>query len=628
MASDSEGEYEPSDAESVASEAPSRVPEDNQSRPGLASSRLAHGTPKVALGSSAATPQYAQSPRKRRATHTEPNVPLKRMRSAFNAGYLDLLNQDISDAAAAALRKNQNNAHAALEPSQIGTVYWRASEKDAFFSALGRLGRDNHAGIAARIGSKSPLEVAQFVTLLSECEKARKDERVSWYETLRPIDIPAAAEISHECCVALNGIADDVSIRQETHEQTQEEKRWGEQNWLVTQSLVGKGNPSTAKKLEGELPFADLFVLPNWLKLSERVFMNSSIPDCNWRQVSEEPPAIRATALSDLLELAKSFTKRLVATTLFMSESRIKARRTSGPRAKQAVKARDVHAAVESLNLKSNSREFWARAARRLRLDVQGDATRTDGESQPTSPSSTDDESADSEDETDRKSDANHNLSYDDVEAAFGIVQGRHQREQQQLTTELSSQYVIDEDDTSSSEDEATEADAPVDGGEEDGGIGQQDLKDSDLDAPLSDNLGGRNPSLDWEAIDHDLNEAVNFSAELVETTRAREGLRNRITAEHVMEAEAAAADAQFNAREEAVLWSVIKQQQSPPESNKAASAAKREKSSDYERDGTSKAAAGFTNRATMEPGARNWREGFRYIAEWETYGTFPAHES
>ncbi|KAK8011310.1 DNA-binding protein [Apiospora arundinis] len=628
MASDSEGEYEPSDAESVASEAPSRVPEDNQSRPGLASSRLAHGTPEVALGSSAATPQYAQSPRKRRATHTEPNVPLKRMRSAFNAGYLDLLNQDISDAAAAALRKNQNNAHAALEPSQIGAVYWRASEKDAFFSALGRLGRDNHAGIAARIGSKSPLEVAQFVTLLSECEKARKDERVSWYETLRPIDIPAAAEISHECCVALDGIADDVSIRQETHEQTQEEKRWGEQNWLVTQSLVGTGNPSAAKKLEGELPFADLFVLPNWLKLSERVFMNSSIPDCNWRQVSEEPPAIRATALSDLHELAKSFTKRLVATTLFMSESRIKARRTSGPRAKQAVKARDVHAAVESLNLKSNSREFWARAARRLRLDVQGDATQTDGESQPTSLSSTDDESADSEDETDRKSDVNHNLSYDEVEAAFGIVQGRHQREQQLLTTELSSQYTIDEDDTSSSEDEATEVDAPVDGGEEDGGIGQQDLKDSDLDGPPSDNLGGRNPSLDWEAIDHDLNEAVNFSAELVETTRAREGLRNRITAEHVMEAEAAAADAQFNAREEAVLWSIIKQQQAPPESNKAASAAKREKSSDYERDGTSKAAAGFTNRATMEPGARNWREGFRYIAEWETYGTFPAHES
>ncbi|KAK8105940.1 uncharacterized protein PG998_003589 [Apiospora kogelbergensis] len=615
MASDSEAAYEPSDAESAASAA-------RGGEPGPASGRLAYGSPQAALRSSAATPQYSQSPRKRRATHTELNVALKRLRSAFNAGYLDLLNQDISDVAAATLRKNESNPRAALESSQIGAVYWKASEKEAFFSALGKLGRDDHAGTAARIGSKSPLEVAQFITVLSEAEKMRKDARVSWHETLRPVDVPAAAEISHECCVALDGIADDMSIRQETHEQAQEEKRWGETHWLVTQSLVGTGNSSTAKKTEGDLPFADLFVLQNWLKLSERVFMNSSVPDCNWCQVSEEPPAIRATALSDFHELAKSFTRRLVATTLFMTDSRIKNRRAPGPRAKQAVKARDVQAAVEALNLKTNSRDFWARAARRLRLEIEGDAIQTGGESQP--PSSSDDESTDSKDETDHKSDVNHALSYDEVEAALGIISSRHDIEQP-LTTELSSQYVIDEDETSSSEDEATKADPPVDEDEEeDGGFSQQDQKDSDSDSPS--NMSDRSRHLDQEAIRRDLNEALNFSAEVAETTRAREGIRNRITAEHVMEAEAEAADALLNAREEAVLWNIIRQQQPSSESHKTAMAVTREKSSDYERDSMRKTAAGFTNRATMEPGARNWREGFRYAAEWETYGTFPAH--
>ncbi|KAK8051350.1 hypothetical protein PG993_002735 [Apiospora rasikravindrae] len=617
MASDSGDAYEPSDAESVASDAPS-VPEDKPSAPGVATSRLAHGSP-VVLGSSAATPQYAQSPRKRRATQHDTNVPLKRLRSAFNAGYLDLLNQDISDAAAA-VTKSENNSRVALEPSQVGAVYWRTSEKESFFSALGRLGRDDHAGIAARIGSKSPLEVAQFLTLLAETDKTRKDERVSWQEALRPVSIPAAAEISHECCVALDGIADDVSIRQETYEQALEEKKWGQQYWLITQSLVGTGNSSAAaRKMEGELPFADLFVLPNWLKLSERVFMNSSVPDCNWQQVSEEPPAIRATALSDFHELAKSITKRLITTTLFMSESRIKAKRAPVSRAKQAVKARDVQAAVESLNLKSNSCNFWARAARRLRLDIQGDASQSDSESQ----SSSANESTHDEDEAEKKS--SHNvLSYDEVEAAFGIVQRRHR---EQAPTELSSQYVIDEDDTSSSEDEMKSVVTVGDEEEveDDAETGQQDLKDSDSDS-TSDKMDRRDPRLDQEAIDRDVHEVINFSAEVAETTRTREGIRNRITAEHVMEAEAEAADSRFSAQEEALLWNIAKQQQPASEHHQKATAVKREKSTDYERDG-SKPAPGYTNRATMESAARNWREGFRYIAEWETYGTFPPHE-
>lgn len=658
MASDSEGAYEPSDAESAASEASVGAPEKNQPPPGLASSsRRVHDTPEVG------TPQYAQSPRKRRATNHETNVPLKRMRNAFNAGYLDLLNQDISNAAAGA-SKTEPNSRLALEPSQIGAVYWRAPEKEAFFSALGRLGRDDHAGIAARIGSKSPLEVAQLVALLSERDKARKDDRVSWQETLRPVGIPAAAEISHECCVALDGVADDLSVRQEAHEQALEEKRWGAEHWLVTQSLVGAragghadaaAAATTTRKLEGELPFANLFVLPNWLRLSERVFMNSTVPDCNWRHVSEEPPAIRATALSDFHELARSVTRRLVATTLFMSESRIKARRAPASRAKQAVKARDVHAAVESLNLKSNSHDFWARAARRLRLDVQGDdASQTDDDesrasSSSSSSSSSDDEDEDetkeNEDEADRESssDEDHALSYDEVEAAFGIA--AHGRHREQPFTELSAQYVIDEDEISSSEDEpksaaaATAIDNDDDEEEEqqqqeqdDVGIDQQDLKkddqSDDSDSP-SEKPDDRNPSLDQAAIDRDVAEVINFSAEVVETTRARDSIRSRVTAEHVMEAEADDADARYSAREEAQLWNIIKQQQQlllPPPT---AAAVKREKSSDYERDGVGKAAAaaGFTNRATMEPTTRNWRDGFRYIAEWETYGTFSPHE-
>ncbi|PTB80285.1 hypothetical protein M440DRAFT_63859 [Trichoderma longibrachiatum ATCC 18648] len=306
--------------------------------------------------------------------------PFKRHRSELNFGYLELLNEEIQAAAQRILFGDQEP----LPASQIGLTAWSPAEKQSFFEAVARLGKHDLPGIAATVGSKSVAEVSQYLLHLQEACDARR-QQVS-RSILELAEYPAAVEISQQCCHAQEEAADEISLKQEVREEMREQSRWGD-IWDVT--------PKVAKKLSRDVhlhsqdahtsndvpQFAQFFHLSNWLELSARMFMNSSVPANNWKSIDEDPPSVWATTFDDFYSLAVSVTRRLVQTTLFMAMSRIRSKTAIGWKIRDMVQPQDVEAAISSLNMALKSTDAWIGSARRLRLDVYEDPP--EGEEEP-----------------------------------------------------------------------------------------------------------------------------------------------------------------------------------------------------------------------------------------------------
>ncbi|KAI3318615.1 hypothetical protein HD806DRAFT_306240 [Xylariaceae sp. AK1471] len=549
---------------------------------------------------------------KRRGESFTGPPPLKRARNDFNAAYLKLLNQDIQDASAGLIydeghRKPELEGH-----TQVGAVVWSAAEKEVFFSAVSRLGRDDLVGIAARIGTKSELEVRQYLMLLDVTATKRRDEGKG--HALRPVDIPAAVEIGAQCGAALEYAADGLSLLQESYEEEIEKERWGSR-WLITapiaqildnrfnsqqqqqsetssprsqpqeegqeeQSWTQDGEEGREKQQEegkDELPFLHLFPIQNWLQLSDRVFMNSAVSDGNWRAVSEEqdPPAIRATALADFHGLALSVTRRLVSATLYVAESRIRAKSLGHGirRVRHRVRGEDVAAAVSSLGMKKNSMEFWARCARRLQMDVVDDRAEedvlTDEEDKEIDRDTEGGRDADHEDQSSPaksgpESDINDSkennedddyeiMSYDEVETALNCPTASNAHERPSTPDfDISSDSSLDISSTSEYESETDEGEQEQDEEHED--TTMQDRQDFPTIKHEPDN------DVDSDAIAQDLEEAITYSA-LIEhdATPAGQSIRSRIRAEHRLERDAERLDLQASADAEIELWAVLR---------------------------------------------------------------------
>ncbi|KAL4729555.1 hypothetical protein ACLX1H_003975 [Fusarium chlamydosporum] len=238
----------------------------------------------------------------------------KRQKGILNIDYLDLLNRDIEDASQRVCFTHDDE-ETALYSTQIGLTYWSIPEKKLFFEAIARLGQSDLPGIASRIGTKSEIEVNHYLDVLRRARLLRQRE------VRRPAiefpEIPAAIELSQQCCHALDEAADAISVRQERKEELREEGKWGE-CWEITPKIarrLDKGESITGSQ---DLHFKGLFNLHAWLRLSERIFMNSSIPSENWHYIDNSPPSMWATTFEDFHSLAVSITKRLVQTTLFL----------------------------------------------------------------------------------------------------------------------------------------------------------------------------------------------------------------------------------------------------------------------------------------------------------------------
>lgn len=317
------------------------------------------------------------SPRKRRASSTKYESESnrrsryyreKKTKGYYNDGYRQLLNNDIKDAASCSLPSD----YPPLPNSQIGSSMWTTAEKGSLFTALGRLGKDNIAGIATRIGSKSKLQVQEYIDLLQRNRGTKKP--------LVLTDLPVAFELSQECSKALEEAGEALAIRQERHEETLEKAKWGDDSWLLTKDVNESieshlSEPNGEQALAEVLPAAQLLNLGNWLEVSSRVFMNpAGRKDENWRYLIQEGDehGIRATAFSDFQNLAISVTKRLISATLFCSMSRIRAKDmdTQTRHRQEAVIDADVEAAAQMIGLSINSHEFWKRCPRRNNLQV------------------------------------------------------------------------------------------------------------------------------------------------------------------------------------------------------------------------------------------------------------------
>lgn len=311
---------------------------------------------------------HKRESRKRRGVWHEDDLEPKNPSFYYNDEYRLILNKEIQQVA---FEANQDDLDVYPE-CQIGSSIWTAEEKALFFKALDILGKGNPRGISQRIGSKSELEVQNYLLTLHNNRSSRK-KRTGLCNAL---DIPFAREISEKCCSLLEIAGDSLAVQQEYLEVNIEKKKWGT-IWLITKDICqelsqGKLNPGNVKSVEIFKPIESLFNLKNWLQLSKRLFMNTAAyEEENWVNLSEpgEMPSIRATALEDFYSLTISITKRIVSATLFCTMSRLKAK-SLGRSKDPEINCDDVKAAIRTLGLKCNSNEFWIGCARRCKLDV------------------------------------------------------------------------------------------------------------------------------------------------------------------------------------------------------------------------------------------------------------------
>lgn len=458
--------------------------------------------------------QASRSSSKRRAKRVPEPRPFKRLKGFKNKAYLRLLDCDTRDATQVYLDKNVGFHH-----SQVGLITWSPAEKEALFESLSRLGRHDLPGIAARIGSKSEVEVKQYIDLLEAAKEDRqKTIRRSYLESA---EYPAAVEISQQCCDALEKAADSISLLQDHEEEEKEEGVWGE-SWDITPSIARSLRCREKAAPGSTFTFVNLFNLPNWLQLSERVFMNSSIPSDNWNNMGENQPSIWASAMSDFHELAVTITKQLVRATLLrltrrrqrkMERQRSKKRKTAVPRRKTVLR-RDVEISAIVLGMSSQWKEFWTNSARRLRLDVYEEP-----------PGKT-------------NKDMVEPLTYDEVESILSgdaVVSETRGPRRAKASLEASS------DDDAEVDDEEDDYDTGVDS---EYGIKQENENDEEADE-----------------IADEVNEVLHYSAlELRDVRSAKQALKMRVAAERQQEAQAESHDAYASNQAELEMWRVLRQ--------------------------------------------------------------------
>lgn len=316
--------------------------------------------------------------RKRKTTENSTSLQpgLKRLKLSYTDDYRRLFNSTV--------KENPSNKSLSseienpLQESQIGVTLWSSKEKEAFFRALTRRGQQDVRGIASDIGSKSESEVYVYSDMLY---KVAVDEHIHGHRKslLDTSKLEAAIDVREDCCAALDLAAGALSALQQNEEERAEKKRHKDlalltpriSRWVERCVAVAEGDH---EEVSQRVPAANLLNLMNFLALSKRVFMNSVIAEDNWRSYTgrkNKSPTMMYTAFSDFHALSISITQRLIQASLFFAMSRIRAMSASGHHLPQSnVRRRDVMAALDVLDMKTDAKAFWARAARKCKLRV------------------------------------------------------------------------------------------------------------------------------------------------------------------------------------------------------------------------------------------------------------------
>jgi RNA polymerase I-specific transcription initiation factor RRN5 len=319
----------------------------------------------------------------RKAGDTSLRQIVRPLRKHYSDDYRKLLNEEILNATTSTINESRSPAS---DPEQLGMTIWSTTEKAEFFDSLARLGPHDLCGISAYVRTKSEPEVHAFLRLLQESMVDRATGNN--FRLLTQEELPAAVEISVSCCDALDLAAEALELFQRKREEEDEAAKRGDL-WLLTQEEglwvenQLKEGASGEGTVDDKIPEANLLALEKWLHLSERIFMNSD-PDSgmdNWKSYAaeRETPSMRLAAFEDFYSLTISITKRLVQTVIFSAMSRIRAMDSSSYRPALDVRVADVQAAILSLGMEQDTRQFWKDAARRNGLLVfEGRPTSTE----------------------------------------------------------------------------------------------------------------------------------------------------------------------------------------------------------------------------------------------------------
>ncbi|KAI5842849.1 hypothetical protein BZA05DRAFT_411642 [Tricharina praecox] len=295
-------------------------------------------------------------------------------RNKFTTEYVDLLNTEIRAARDRSIYSTSDAFR--RQGCYVLLSYWTPDEQDVFFNHLAVLRKDAVDGIAKAVGTKTVFECRAYIQLLEEglLEVQGRRSVSRSRDTVGLGEIPAAVELSEDCVAALERQADFVEDRKRRDEERFEKRRWGD-CWLIDEELAAEVKSLyKADDTEGinEIaPEAELLDVAKILDLSEKYFMNGS-GESNYRAFAPrgETPSMRYTALQDLHSLVLSVTRRIVQTSIFMAESRLRNMENQIFAPAPFIRADDVQAAVEAMSLPQNTVQYWAQLPRRTGLAV------------------------------------------------------------------------------------------------------------------------------------------------------------------------------------------------------------------------------------------------------------------
>ncbi|CAN9177611.1 unnamed protein product [Alternaria alternata] len=166
-------------------------------------------------------PTVSHTPQKRRRLESIDPARVRKyyLEGKYNDAYRVLFNEDVNRAAA---RFETHPENFRYYNRQIGASNWSPREQAVFFGALERLGKDDIAGIAGAIGTKSIPETQELLLLLHDAATKQGDAKL----TLR--HVPAAIEVSDECNEQLHVAAEALAWFQEVFEANQERDKFGD----------------------------------------------------------------------------------------------------------------------------------------------------------------------------------------------------------------------------------------------------------------------------------------------------------------------------------------------------------------------------------------------------------------
>ena len=263
-----------------------------------------------------------------------------------------------------------NGSH--FEAETLGAIQWTPEQKAEVFR---RLERKYSLTLTRGRGTTSPVRVQALLRHL-------RNRGTTSPETgeVAPGDAPATVELSRDCELNLDTAAAELRLWQEHEAELHEKQRFGDYwllNWDTSSSIESQEqspNAEVPKALRDLRRAYELLDIHELLKLSHLLFMSSEDREEDWASYSADGPAIFASAILALFRLVHGVTRRLVMSSWFIAQSRIRATRTYSRR-KEYVKPQDVQTALDVLGITGNREEYWIDLPRRCKLQVAEDRT-------------------------------------------------------------------------------------------------------------------------------------------------------------------------------------------------------------------------------------------------------------